>query len=75
MKNKYCEDKEEEESGLLQAFTASHLDAGVLVHAQRGSVSLMVPLRAVVVPVIPRGALPVHHLQGLQASGQRGEGG
>lgn len=35
----------------------------------------MVPLCAVVVPVVPRGALPVHHLQGLQASGQRGEGG
>lgn len=35
----------------------------------------MVPLWAVVVPVVPRGALPVHHLKRLKVSGQRGEGG
>lgn len=68
MEEKHWSNNEEE-------VRASHLDAGVLVQTQRGSVSLMVPLRAVIVPVIPRGALPVHHLQRLQASGQRGEGG
>lgn len=57
------------------SFPSSHLNTDVLVHVLRGSVTLMVPLCAVVVPVIPRGALPVHHLQGLQVSGQRGEGG
>lgn len=35
----------------------------------------MVPLWAVVVPVVPRGALPVHHLQRLEEPGQRGGGG
>lgn len=55
-------------------FSLPHLDAYVLVHFKGGSVALMVALWAVVVPVIPRGALPVHHLQGLQVPGQRGGG-
>ena len=53
----------------------SHLDTGVLVHLLRGPVALVVPLWAVVVPVVPRGALPVHHLQRLEEPGQRGGGG
>lgn len=52
----------------------SHLDTNVLVHILRGTVALPVPPWAVIVPVIPRGALPVHHLQGLEVPGQRGGG-
>lgn len=42
-----------------------YLDTDVLVHVLRGSVTVLVPLCAVVVPVVPRGTLPVHHLQRL----------
>lgn len=49
-----------------------HLNAGVLVHALGDSICLLVPAWAEVVPVVSRRAFPVHHLQGLEAAGQKG---
>lgn len=59
-------------SGDIWRHIVSHLDTNVLVHDLGGSLALMIPLWAVVVPVIPRGALPVYHLQGLEVSGGGG---
>ncbi len=55
--------------------SVSHFNTDVLVHVLGGSVAVMFPMWTVVVPVIPRGALPVHHLQWLEVSEQGGGGG